>query len=124
MLKRQAPRREGGRVEIAGSGGEEVIEVGQHPLDHRVLAPQRPLECQVALDAGSQDRRERRLHDVTSVPSRESAGRSNATSRRSSTANRRYTHVLSKVRWPKRSPIVFSAIPDRRRYTAYECRRQ
>ena len=73
---------------------------------------------------GGQDGVERR-HDATpgALPPAV-AGRGNATSRRSSTAKRRYTHVLSRVRWPRRSPIVLSDRPDRKRCTAKECRTQ
>ena len=90
MLKGEAPLGERLRTDIGVSGGEELIEVRQYPFDHRVLSPHRSFCLQVALDRGAQNGTERRLHDATPITPREtSGGRSNATSRRSSTANRR-----------------------------------
>ena len=82
------------------------------------------LSVQVAPDGDGQDGAERRHEGAPGAARSTAAGRGNATSRRSSTAKRRYTHVLSRVRWPRRSPIVLSDRPDRKRCTAYECRTQ
>src|SRR5438128_8422734 len=90
MLKRQAPLGERLRAEIGAPGGEESIEMRQDPFVHRVLSPQGALERQIAVDRGGQSGAEGRGHDATSVaPQARPAGRSNETSRRSSTARRR-----------------------------------
>ena len=124
MLQGETPGGERLGDEIDAAGREEPIQVSQYPFLRGVLPAERPLERQVASDGGGQVGVERR-HDATPGALRSTvAGSGNATSRRSSTARRRYTHVLSRVRWPRRSPIVLSDRPDRKRCTAYECRAQ
>ena len=98
MLQGETPGGERLGVEIDAPGGEEPIQVRQHPCFRGVLPAQRSLERQVASDGGGHAGTERR-HDATPGALRSAAaGRGNATSRRSSTARRRYTHVLSRVR--------------------------
>ena len=97
MLQGETPGGERLGDEVGVPGGEEPIQVRQHPFFRGVLPAQRSLERQVAPDGDGQDGAERR-HDATSGARSTAAGRDNATSRRSSTAKRRYTHVLSRVR--------------------------
>src|ERR1700726_2408597 len=105
--------------QVVGSHlNQEVVQLLKHPPLNSEAPAERLLELQIPVDRVSEARSECLLHRRASRV--RPVGSGNATSRRSSTFTRRYTHVASVLAWPSRSPIVFKEIPQRRRCAAYE----
>src|ERR1700739_3402489 len=96
----------------------EVVQLLKNPTFNREAPAERLFQLQILVDRVAKARSEYLLHGRASRL--RPAGSGNATSRRSSTFIRRYTHVLSALVWPSRSPIVFKERPRRRRFAAYE----
>jgi len=122
MPEEDAPAGEGLRGEIGGEPdlGKELVQMGEDPLLVIVLPAKGAHVGEVGRDIRSKGGEEHHLGSH----GRASSGSWSATSRSSSTWSRRYTPVLSTLRWPKRSPIVLSGVPWRRRCTAREWRMQ
>src|SRR5258708_7614579 len=105
---------------------EEPVQRLQSPRGGCEAASERPLKIHVPREDGSEHGQERwgTRHDRTPFTGWLFPGIASETSRRSLVARRRYIDVLSAVRCPRMSPMVFSEVPFFRRWTASECRRQ